>query len=48
MDLLMETVRHVESECHAWYEANSKREEIPAERSSYNFSDMHDRRILDT
>lgn len=31
MDLL-ETVRHVESECHVWFEANNKREDIPEVR----------------
>lgn len=30
----LKTAKHAESECHVWFEANSKHEEISVERQS--------------
>ena len=34
----LETVRHAESECLAWFNANDRQEEIPSVRQSFEQS----------
>lgn len=43
----LENVKHAESECHAWFKANIKHEEISTERQSPEQVTISERCLID-